>query len=80
MPTVQQLEQRLKRLNQQLVAAKPAGADAEPSSLVLRPLHKTRRRLQRKLRMRRPRPSVPAGKPAAPPSAAPDTPPAEPAG
>jgi hypothetical protein len=67
MPTVQQLEQRLNRLTKKLAAASPGGGDATEA---LRLTHKRQRRLQRKLR--RARPSPPAGQktqaPAPPPA------------
>ncbi len=77
MPTIDQLAQRLQRLNRQLAAKQGAGAEKLPSGSADRPLRKARRRVQRKLRMRRPGPPVPTGKSASPPSAAPGTPPAE---
>jgi hypothetical protein len=65
MPTVQQLEQRLVRLNKTMTSARSGGGDGA----ALRLLHKRRRRLQRKLRRARP---APAGKaaptPASPPA------------
>ncbi|HUJ80142.1 MAG TPA: hypothetical protein VLY45_07500 [Nitrospiria bacterium] len=65
MPTVQQLEQRLVRLNKNMTAAGSGGGN----DASLRLLHKQRRRLQRKLRRMRPAPAGKAAQAVAPPAA-----------
>jgi hypothetical protein len=70
MPTTQQLETRLGRVKKQVAGIKEAAAQ--------RQLHKTQRRLQRKLRARRPAPA-PAAKPSGGTAPAP-SPPAPPSG
>jgi len=68
MPTVQQLEQRLKRLTKTMAAA-PRGKDDSAASLRL--MHKRQRRLQRKLRHLRPAPAGKTAGTSAPSSAEP---------
>jgi len=55
MPTVQQLEQRLGRLTKKMSAARQGGGG--DASDALRLMHKKQRRLQRKLRHKRPAPA-----------------------
>jgi hypothetical protein len=73
MPTTQQLEQRLARVKARL-ATGPSGA----TGLTARELHKVKRRVQRKLRVRRGA-TAPAAKPpaAAAPESSPPPAPAE---